>query len=171
MIKLVRLAAGSDWSPTQIHVQASSDHCYQESQDFDRVDITTRQNVTAIWIPEDLMPASIPIENRHAVTRQVSRLAGDFSNLACLNLADVASDLGFSERTLQRKLHAAGTDWSRLRERLRYRHALKMLCETEIRLLDLAFDLGYSDPANFGRAFRRWTGMTPGTYRKLHRPQ
>ena len=171
MIKLVRMAAGSDWIPSKIHVQASSDHGYQECQDFDRVEITTRQKVTAIWIPVDLMPTSIPIENRHAVTRQVSRLTGDFNNLACLNLADVASDLGFSERTLQRKLHAAGTDWSRLRERLRYRHALKMLCETEIRLLDLAFDLGYSDPANFGRAFRRWTGMTPGTYRRLHRPQ
>ena len=171
MIKLVRMAAGSDWIPSHIHVQAASDDCYQECPDFDRAEITTHQNVTAIWIPEDLMPATISIENRCEVTRKISRLAEDFSNLVCLNLADVASDLGSSERTLQRKLHAAGTDWSRLRERLLYLHSIKMLGETDIRLLDLAFDLGYSDPANFGRAFRRWTGMTPGTYRRLHRPQ
>ena len=36
-----------------------------------------------------------------------------------------------------------------------------------MKLVEIGYEVGYTDPANFGRAFRRWTGVTPKTYRRL----
>jgi AraC-like DNA-binding protein len=44
-----------------------------------------------------------------------------------------------------------------------------MLADTNMPVKDIAFRLGFSDPSAFSRAFRRWTGGAPASYRQQHR--
>lgn len=81
-------------------------------------------------------------------------------------LSDVARRLSLSPRTLKRRLAEQGVDFRTLLEEERHAKALELLRATELSLDDIAYRLGYSDVANFGRAFRRWTGTTPAARRK-----
>ena len=77
----------------------------------------------------------------------------------------VATQLGMSPRTLQRRLEAEGTTFSALVDSTRRGRALQLLAEPGLTAQEVAFALGYSEPRAFHRAFRRWTGMSPGEYR------
>jgi AraC-like DNA-binding protein len=70
-------------------------------------------------------------------------------------------------RTLQRRLQEAGLTYSGLLDAVRLEIAARMLEDAENKVRDIAFDLGYSDQANFTRAFRRWAGAPPSEYRRL----
>ncbi|MDI1480323.1 helix-turn-helix transcriptional regulator [Polyangium sp. y55x31] len=72
-----------------------------------------------------------------------------------------------SPRTLQRRLDAEGVRFSELLDGAREEMARRWVTEPSTTLADVAARLGFSDVATFGRAFKRWTGMPPGTYRKL----
>jgi AraC-like DNA-binding protein len=82
------------------------------------------------------------------------------------SLVDVAVQLHVSTRTLKRRLAELGTTYSALLDDERKRRALALLRTTTLTMDEIAERLGYSDVANFGRAFRRWTGSTPGKVRR-----
>jgi AraC-like DNA-binding protein len=82
------------------------------------------------------------------------------------SLEDVASELRVSARTLKRKLSLQGVTYSDLLEVKRREVALLLLRSPSLSLDEVAEQLGYSDVANFSRAFRRWTGVAPGAYRR-----
>lgn len=71
-----------------------------------------------------------------------------------------------STRTLKRRLAVAGTTFSDLLDDLRRERALLLVDDRALTLDQIAYRLGYSDVANFTRAFRRWTGATPAALRK-----
>jgi len=81
-------------------------------------------------------------------------------------IRDVAATLGLNVRTLQRRLTKAGVVYSRLVEEVRLETAARLLEHRDLRLAKISSALGYSDPAHFTRAFARWTGTTPRTYRQ-----
>jgi AraC-like DNA-binding protein len=82
------------------------------------------------------------------------------------SLEDVARALGVSVRTLKRKLAQEGMAYSTLLAEEQRDAALLLLRAGDRSIEQIADHLGYSDVANFTRAFRRWTGMTPGAYRR-----
>jgi AraC-like DNA-binding protein len=85
--------------------------------------------------------------------------------------AHVAKLLGIGERTLGRRLGAAGTSYVRLREEAHHAVATHLLEGTRMPAQDIADQLGYAAPTSFSRAFRRWTGMGPAQWRaSKHRP-
>lgn len=79
---------------------------------------------------------------------------------------DTAKRLGLSTRTLKRQLAAVGTTYSGLLDDLRKERAMTLLDRRELSLDAIASELGYSDLANFTRAFKRWTGKTPSVVRR-----
>lgn len=91
--------------------------------------------------------------------RVTARLESDAS------LARIARDLRISARTLQRQLGAIGASFKELLDDVRRQHAIAYLSETERPIEEIAIRLGYDDPANFRRAFRRWTGVSPSLFR------
>ncbi|WP_394830398.1 AraC family transcriptional regulator [Pendulispora rubella] len=107
---------------------------------------------------------------------QVGRRAGDLDairDLVAKNLsagdaalAKIAAGLGLSARTLQRKLHERGESFSAIVDEVRRELAMRHLNDHALDLNDLAFLLGFSEQSAFQRAFKRWTGEAPGSYRK-----
>jgi AraC-like DNA-binding protein len=80
--------------------------------------------------------------------------------------AAVARTLHVSVRTLQRKLVANGTTFREVAEAVRARLAAEYLADPTVSTAEVAFLLGFSDQTSFNRAFRRWTGDSPGRWRR-----
>jgi AraC-like DNA-binding protein len=80
-------------------------------------------------------------------------------------LAAIAKLLEMSDRSLRRQLREQGISFRGLRDELRMQIALKYLRTTELANEDIALALGFSDAANFRRAFRRWTDKSPSEIR------
>lgn len=76
-------------------------------------------------------------------------------------LADLAAELHLSERTLRRQLRAAGTSFRELHDRVRSETARDLLRERGYSVAAVSAALGFRDPRDFRRAFKRWTGSTP----------
>ncbi len=84
------------------------------------------------------------------------------------SLTELARLRHVSPRTLKRRLAEQGTSYQRLLDELRRDRALKLL-EVEANSVEqIAEQLGYSDAANFNRAFRRWLGHSPSAWRDQH---
>ena len=77
----------------------------------------------------------------------------------------VAQALHLSQRTLQRRLQEEGTSFQHLLDDTRRELAEQYLTQPDMTLLEIAYLLGFADPSNFFRAFRRWFDTTPGEYR------
>ena len=88
--------------------------------------------------------------------------AGQSGHICTLN--ETAEALHLSSRTLQRRLHARGVSFQQLLDQWLSQQALRYLGEDGLTVELTALLLGYSDPANFRRAFRRWFGCPPGKY-------
>jgi len=77
----------------------------------------------------------------------------------------IARMLGMSERTLHRKLAAENTSYRDVIEQTRKRAAFRYLALGQP-LEKIAHSLGYASAQSFQRAFRRWTGTTPGAHQR-----
>jgi AraC-like DNA-binding protein len=80
------------------------------------------------------------------------------------DLAGVAKQLGYSQRTFRRRLTERGTSFMDCVNDVRQQLALRYLATTNCTVDVIAERLGYSDTANFRHAFRRWTGVSPRAY-------
>ena len=78
----------------------------------------------------------------------------------------VARALNMSVRTLQRRLIESGTTFREVAETVRSQLAVGYLADPKVSIAEVAFLLGFSDQTAFNRAFRRWTGETPGRWRR-----
>jgi AraC-like DNA-binding protein len=78
----------------------------------------------------------------------------------------LAGRLRVSERTLQRRLAQEGTSVQGLLDDVRRALSLRHLAESRESIAEIAFVLGFSEVSAFHRAFKRWTGSTPGAYRQ-----
>ncbi len=81
------------------------------------------------------------------------------------NLEAVAAQLHLSGRTLKRRLQALGKTYLELLEEARRQEAERLLAGSDMEVQDIAGLLGYTGPANFTRAFRKWTSETPSQFR------
>ncbi len=79
----------------------------------------------------------------------------------------VAAALKMNDRTLRRRLADEGTCFSTIADNLKYGVATQHLKNSGISVEQVAAMTGFSDPANFRRAFIRWTSMSPAEFRRL----
>ncbi|ARU55616.1 AraC family transcriptional regulator [Oleiphilus messinensis] len=78
----------------------------------------------------------------------------------------IASHFFISARTLKRRLQNYGHTFQGLVDEVRFEKAKTLMSDTSLNLQDIATVLGYQDPANFTRAFRKWSGHNPSVYRE-----
>jgi AraC-like DNA-binding protein len=78
----------------------------------------------------------------------------------------VARRLGVSARSLRRRLQEEGNSYTQVAERAMADVARRLLHSPEATIQEVAHRLGFSEPSAFHRAFKRWTGLTPGQFRE-----
>jgi AraC-like DNA-binding protein len=78
---------------------------------------------------------------------------------------DLANALAMSRRTLQRRLADLGLTYKNVLDATRYNLALRYLADPQKTVTDITFLLGFSEQSAFSRAFKRWSGKAPMTYR------
>ena len=101
-----------------------------------------------------------------AVAREVREMIIQMMPSGRSDQESVAKRLYRSRSTLQRQLVAEGTSYRQILESTRQSLAENYLRSDDYSQAEVAFMLGFTDQSNFARAFRRWTGMTPGEFRK-----
>lgn len=84
---------------------------------------------------------------------------------ARIDLESFAEAARMRPRTLQRRLGESGATFSGIVQEVQFARAIEMMSRTDVKLIDVALELGFSDPAHFTRAFRRWSGRAPREFR------
>ncbi len=112
----------------------------------------------------DALLAELPEDARTA--DRVRRCVAELLPEGEPQLGQVARRLALSARTLHRRLAEEGTGFSALVDEVRRTRALALLEDGKLAASQVAFLLGFQDPAAFFRAFRRWTGTTPRAWRE-----
>ena len=82
-----------------------------------------------------------------------------------LELNELAIHLNMSEATIQRRLKSEGMSYQQLKNDIRRDTAIEFLTKSTKSLQDISDELNFHDPSAFHRAFKKWTGVSPGAYR------
>ncbi|MDP9066113.1 MAG: AraC family transcriptional regulator [Pseudomonadota bacterium] len=81
----------------------------------------------------------------------------------------LAGELNMATATMRRRLHEEGTTYQAIKDQLRRDLAISYLSHSDRSVMDIALELGFSERSAFHRAFRKWTGASPGVFRRgLH---
>jgi AraC-like DNA-binding protein len=78
----------------------------------------------------------------------------------------LAGELHVTQATLRRRLHEEGTSYQEIKDQLRRDLAISYLSHSDRSVMDIALELGFSERSAFHRAFRKWTGASPGEFRR-----
>lgn len=105
------------------------------------------------------------------LVRRVGSLIADALAKGTASIGLIAPQLALSTRTLNRRLAEAGTSFRALCETVRRTRAQALLRNDTLALAEISFLLGYQEQSTFQRAFKRWTGMTPGEFRAARHAQ
>ncbi|MCI5046242.1 MAG: AraC family transcriptional regulator [Aquisalinus sp.] len=101
----------------------------------------------------------------HGLEQRVRRAVANVLSEGVPTLSFIASEMGVGTRTLQRRLSAQGYSFQNLVDMARKDLAQRLLRETDYSLAEVAFLTGFAEQSGFTRAFRRWAGQTPRSYR------
>jgi len=181
-----RWISGLDIAPTEVRFQHPAPADTSEHQRIFRCPVLFGQADNALIFPKRLL--GVPLGQADAQVQgtldaYADRLLGELKqghhvlDQARLQLARqlpeqgpdleaIASALALSPRTLQRRLREAGLSFSQLVDETRQQLALHYLRDPALELAEIAFLVGFSEPGSLARAFRRWTGTSPGEYRR-----
>ena len=105
------------------------------------------------------------LQNSKSTRGRVESLLLPVLHTGEVSIATIAGKLGVSRQTLFRKLKAEGVSFEQVLDELRQTLALRYLKEKKMSVTETAYLVGFSDPAAFSRAFKRWTGSRPRVLR------
>ena len=101
------------------------------------------------------------LERSRSMRGRVERLLVPMLHTGDASIDVIAGKLGLSRQTLFRKLKAEHVTFEKVLNELRYKMALEYLNRKKVSVKETAYLLGFSEPAAFSRAFKRWTGSSP----------
>ncbi|HEX5062564.1 MAG TPA: AraC family transcriptional regulator [Kofleriaceae bacterium] len=185
-VRAIRDGTGDPrWAPRAIHFKHEKPKNSSTQRDFFGCELLYGQAEDAIIVEPDelrrpmrradagLFPILVVHANAglpHYLDRDVHDRARSIvaSSLRTgdVSIEHVATELGTSERTLQRRLQDRGTSFKQLVADTRLSLARDYLADRGMSLTDAAYLLGYSELSAFSRAFRRWTGESALAFRR-----
>ena len=179
MIQLVQLATGPEWFPESIRLTIPETPVVNASPLLAKSDIRFSQGNSAFPIPRELLffpvsvdapkvqklGKSVDTDLNAEIANAIRQIINTYTLATHIEIEEVARLADMSVRTLQRQLKQGGLRFNDLLNQAKFEHAKQMLGDPEISIKAIAESLGYSDPAHFTRAFRRWTDVTPSKYR------
>ena len=174
------------WPPPKAIRFTHDEPSYRSQYDrIFRIPIQFGSHMNAIMFDRDLLSVRLPQTNRY-----VSRLLTDRADLLLerlessqslrgrvegllipmlnsgqISIEMIARKLSISRQTLFRRLKAEGVTFEKVLDELRKKMALRYLNDGKVPVNEVAYLVGFSEPAAFSRAFKRWTGSSPGAMR------
>lgn len=146
--------------------------CEQNALVLDRADLDlpfAGHNPELLAVLDPSLAASLgEIEARSSLSDQIKILIQRRIASGKPDIADVARELGMSERTLQRRITEQGSSYRGLLDEVRRELGRHLLSDVRNGIDEIAFLLGFQDTGSFYRAFRTWEGVTPAQWRSLH---
>ncbi|TCM61443.1 AraC-like DNA-binding protein [Acinetobacter calcoaceticus] len=112
--------------------------------------------------PQNLL---IRFKNPHALSTRIRKHLIQVHPSEWLELHALAQRLNMSEATIQRRLKHEGISYQQLKNDIRRDTAIELLSKTDKPLIEISEQLNFHDPSAFHRAFKKWTGVSPGAYR------
>lgn len=185
LITLCRTSCGETFRPLRVRLRRPPPPCQPQFEAFFRAPIEYgAANNVVVFDPADL-DRVLPTGNselaraadevimrylarfdREDVVTQVRMTLMDLLPSGRTGARQVADVLHLSVRNLQRKLAAHGTSLARLLEETRRELAGQYVRNSRLSVGEITYLLGFSEPANFTRAFRRWYGASPSAARR-----
>ena len=185
---VIRQAEPGIWSQVKINLEASKKSSHSELYRQIQAPISYGHQANEIVFPAKYLKSSIGQGEQgftntiNDLTRELTRKNRSMSIVdraryiiflglqeTIINQDYVARELGYSTRTLRRKLSSAGMSYQSLLDDCRMEFAAREIRKTEhFSFSQMALKLGYSEHSTFTRAFCRWSGMTPRHFRSLH---
>ncbi|MGO2240375.1 MAG: AraC family transcriptional regulator ligand-binding domain-containing protein [Halomonas sp.] len=181
----IRDAAGPRLFPIKALLSYSGKDVEQVHEKYLLCDCYFNQEVNEIHYPKSILDQSPILGNQLSIkllqetcnqllgrTKMSSGITGEVYQILLMSpnsfptMEAVANLLCITTRTLRRKLDAELTSYRAILDDARCTLATEYLLVTKMSTEDIAARLGFSDSANFRRAFRRWTGKTPHQVRE-----
>jgi AraC-like DNA-binding protein len=181
---LMRDLCGATWLPTVVTVASRSPANPQPCHRFFRAPVRFDSDESALIFEQRWLDRPLPPVDPHARDR-IETEARERQAIVALNFPDalrivlrkklligdcsmdsVAHLLGMHRRTLDRRVQRHGVRYSELLESVQADLARQLLTDTTMQVQHVAEALRFSSAANFATAFRRWTGATPGEFRR-----
>lgn len=177
LLQAIRLAAGNDWRPDEIHIEGERPHYAERIAALARKRALFGRPCSAMVFPARVLAATYPTILAVGEAAMAPALAQDFEGsirqlvasmrkVGALDLTVVADAVNMSERSLQRRLAQCGSSFARVVDDVRFDTARRMLEDPSRKIIEISAELGYSDSANFTRAFRRRAGVSPQAFRQ-----
>lgn len=185
-VTFTRWVTGQSLSPSVIKFAHEQPQDLAEYQRIFACEMLFNQNMVEVIFPSSYM--DMPIIQHDPVMREMmdahaDRLLNELSQCdefvakirqlmiaamaeGDLSLDCIAEQMGLTPRTLQRRLSEQDESFKGLLDKVRKELALTYIKQPHIDLAELAYLLGFSDQTAFQRAFKKWTGSTPGKFRK-----
>lgn len=184
-VQMCRLTAGPVFSPDRVELQRDAPPCADRLLDFFGCPVVFSAAENRIFFNKAALEKPLPTANP-ALARASDQIVIDYlarfdrSNIAnqvraCIielmpsgapSQELVARALHFSVRNLQRKLQAEETRFKQLLDDVRQQLAEQYLKERQRSIGEITYMLGFTEPSNFTRAFKRWTGISPQGFRE-----
>lgn len=177
-IATLRAMSGSQWQPDQIELPVWCNVGRGGREILQDAKIVPTDGLISFPVPESVLGTINPLNYElvpgdGAALRRPWSMQEEIATVVELLIADgqcrielVAEAAGFSPRTLQRRLGELGTTFSEIVANRRVRMAVRLLCETDLPITEIAYALGYTDASNFTRAFRARAGCPPTAFRE-----
>lgn len=181
-IGMLRNFVGHEWSPTEVSLVTTDRRMLGDEALFGAARLTLGAPHSSFTLPLALLqqpvpgaPCGRPSDHPGAQAVEPAMPTGFLGSVYalvrslllanCLQECLVADAAGVSRRTLQRRLQECGTRFSDVVQHSRTQLAGEWLAHSDLPVRDIASALGYTDAANFTRAFRRTMGVPPSAYR------
>lgn len=147
-----------------VQIGAAVNRLTLHRSDLERLFISNNQELLEILTP--VLDRSLDEQLSRSVPEIVKWILKRNLTGRRMDIRAVASELGMSDRTLQRRLSDEGTTFKQLLTQARHEQAREYLADPRLEIKEVAYLIGYEDQNSFYRSFRLWEGDTPSNYRK-----
>ncbi|TCS38742.1 AraC family transcriptional regulator [Reinekea marinisedimentorum] len=183
LIAVCRNLFGVHFSAERLKLSRSLGDMFGPYQAFVQCELTDGTQFDEIWLNKAQLMKPLPSSNpqlakvnEQILKSYINMMRSDIGSLVVSEIirqlpdggitqTSVAEQLNLSSRTLQRRLAERKLSFRKLLNDTRRELALQYIQHENIPVLEISYRLGFSEPANFTRAFRQWTGASPATYR------
>jgi AraC-like DNA-binding protein len=187
VVMMCRASRGAEFDPLRVQMQRPAPADPGAYARLFRAPIEYGANENALFFDKTTIEGLLPTANaelarandkviteylarfdRGSVKRQVELKLLEQLSSGHASQESIAKSLHMSSRTLQRKLREEGATYKQMLDDTRRYLASQYVRESRLSVNEITFLLGFSEPANFSRAFKRWTGRSPSAFRATH---